>query len=90
MKWTKKNMKTDISYKIFTDECRATLDKHDRRDFGRLLQDILQQTRIRCQQDDVGVMFWAGIVDNTLFGPFKAPQGEKHNEKNTPNCLMKP
>ena len=33
--------------------------------------------RVRRQQGGGGVMFWAGIVENKLIGPFKVPEGVK-------------
>jgi transposase len=79
VKWAQDNMKTDFSNVIFTDECRATLDGPDGWAYGWVLHGHPQQTRIRRQQGGGGVMFWAGIVGNTLIGPFKVPQGVKLN-----------
>ena len=79
VKWAEENMKTDFSNVIFTDECRATLDGPDGWASGWVLHDRPQQTRIKRQQGGGGVMFWAGIVGDTLIGPFEVADGVKLN-----------
>ena len=68
-------MKCDFSYVLFTDECRATLDGPDGWVKGWILQNQTAPHRLRRQQGGGRVMFWAGIVGDTLLGPFKVPEG---------------
>ena len=61
----------------FTDECRATLDGPD----GFCREWLHTETEIPCrlrrQQGDGGVMFWAGIMYNKIVGPFRVPERVK-------------
>lgn len=77
MKWAEKYMKVNFESVIFTDECRATLDGPDGWSRGWLRDGVPIPNRLRRQQGGGGIMFWAGIVGNTLVGPFKVPEGVK-------------
>ena len=77
MNWAEKYMKMNFEHVIFTDECRATLDGPDGWSRGWLRHGTPIPTRLRRQQGGGGVMFWAGIVGDTLVGPFKVPEGVK-------------
>ena len=89
IEWAKANMKTNFSHVIFTDECRATLDGPDGWSKGWLREGVPLPTRIRRQQGGGGVMFWAGIVGETLVGPFKVPEGVKITSDAYINFLTK-
>ena len=75
-------MKCDFSTVIFTDECRATLDGPDCWTQGWLREGQAEQVRLRRQQGGGGVMFWAGIVNDELIGPFRVEDGVKINSEN--------
>ena len=75
--WVAKNLKTDFSKVLFTDECRASLDGPDSWASGWVLNDQLVGTRMRRQQGGGGVMFWAGIIGDKVIGPYKVESGVK-------------
>ena len=70
-------MKTDFRNVLFTDECRASLDGPDGWSSGWILHGRQPGVRIRRQQGGGGVMFWAGIKEDTITGPFKVETGAK-------------
>ena len=74
---------------IFTDECRETLAELDKWSHGRLREGVTKPNHQRRQQGGGGVMFWSGIVDNTLIGPFKVPEGVKITSEAYINFLTK-
>ena len=80
--WAEQYMKCDFSTVIFTDECRATLDGPDCWSRGWLREGQDEQVRLRRQQGGGGVMFWAGIVNDELIGPFRVEDGVKINSEN--------
>lgn len=77
LQWAQKYMKTKFQTALFTDECRATLDDPDGWSGGWLVDGHHVPTRLRRQQGDGGVMFWAGIMGRELVGPFRVPEGVK-------------
>lgn len=77
VKWASDYMKTDFSNVIFSDECRASLDGPDGWASGWVLLNSQTPTRIRRQQGGGGVMFWAGMIDNEIIGPFRFNHGTK-------------
>lgn len=79
LQWAKKYMKTDWSKVIFTDECRATLDGPDGFARGWIRQGHIVPANLRRQQGGGGVLFWAGIHNQNLIGPFKVDDGVKMN-----------
>jgi len=80
IKWAKKYLKTDFSTVLFTDECRVSKDGPD--SFGRGWSfPGVQKFRWRRQQGGGGVMFWAGILNDKLIGPFRVPDGVKLDSK---------
>ena len=81
VEWAKRYMKLDFSKVIFTDECRATLDGPDGWASGWVRDGHSAPTRKRRQQGGGGVMFWAGIVNDELVGPFKVENGVKINSE---------
>ena len=80
--WAEQYMKCDFSTVIFTDECRATLDGPDCWSRGWLRKGQDEHVRLRRQQGGGGVMFWAGIVNDELIGPFRVEDGVKINSEN--------
>ena len=74
---------------IFTDECRETLAELDKWSHGRLREGVTKPNHQRRQQGGGGVMFWSGIVDNTIIGPFKVPEGVKITSEAYINFLTK-
>ena len=60
-----------------TDECRSTLDGPDGFSKGWVLNKLDIPVRLRRQQGDGGVMFWAAILGSKLIAPFKVPEGVK-------------
>jgi hypothetical protein len=77
MEWSKKYMKTEIKFVLFTDESRATLDGPDGWEKGWVFNGDDCPTRMRRQQGGGGVMIWGGIIGNELVGPFRVPEGVK-------------
>ena len=68
-----KHMKQDFDKVMFTDECRATLDCPDGVSRCWVLNKLDIPVRLRRQQGEGGVMFWAAIFGSKLIGPFKVP-----------------
>lgn len=81
LKWAEEYMKIDFSTVLFTDECRATLDGPDGWSKGWVSIGGNRPHRLRRQQGGGGVMFWAGIVDGTMVGPWKVPDGIQMTSK---------
>ena len=81
MDWAIENLKTNFSQVVFTDEARAILDGPDGWDKGWVVDDQEPQSRFRRQQGGGGVMFWVGIIGNTLIGPVRVPDGVKVNSE---------
>ena len=81
LEWARNNVKTDFSCVLFTDEARATLDGPDGWASGWVHKDAEKPTRLRRQQGGGGIMFWAGIIDDTLVGPFMVEEGVKLTSK---------
>lgn len=77
MQWARKNLKTDFSKVIFTDESRVTLDGPDGWSREWILDERETPTRLRRQQGGGRNMIWAGIVGNKVIGPFKVVDGVK-------------
>ena len=77
LNWTKEHMKCHFSYILFKDEFRATLDGSD----GWVKDQVAPHQLIR-QQGGSEVMFWAGIVGDTLLGPYTVHEGVKMNSNN--------
>ncbi len=77
LEWVTKNLKTDFSKVLFTDECRANLDGPDSWASGWVLNNQSVGTRMRRQQGGGGVMFWAGIIGDKVVGPYKVEKGVK-------------
>ena len=75
--WLKDSMKLNFETVIFTDKCRAALDGPDGRGQAWVRTGMLIPIRMRCQQGGGGVMFWAGIVHDTLVGSLRVPEGVK-------------
>ena len=75
--WAEKYMKTDFQQVLFTDEARATLDGPDGWAKAWSPTGAPIPHRVRRQQGGGGVMFWAGIIGNTLIGPMRVPEGVK-------------
>ena len=82
VEWANKYLKCDFKDVIFTDECGATLDRPDGFGMGWLADGAVRPFRSRSQQGGGGVMFWAGIVQSTLVGPFFVEDGVKLNSAN--------
>ena len=77
MEWSKKYMKTDMNFVLFTDKSRATLDGPDGWANVWVYNGETCHTRMRRQQGGGGVMIWAGIIGDELVGPFRVPDGLK-------------
>ena len=77
LKWAKNYMQTDMKCVLFTDESRATLDGPDGWSKGWVFHGDQCPTRMRHQQGGGGVMIWAGIVGDELFGLVRVPEGVK-------------
>ena len=77
MEWSKKYMKTEMKFVLFTDESRATLDGPDGWAKGWDFNGGDCPTRMRWQQGGGGVMIWGGIIGDALVGPFRVPEGVK-------------
>lgn len=78
LEWATRYMKQDFTKVLWTDECRATLDGPD----GWVLKGRHSRNRMRRQQGGGGIMFWAGLLGNTIVGPFKVQRGVKMNSVN--------
>ena len=75
--WLKEYMKLNLETVIFTDKCRAALDGPDGRGQAWVRTGMPIPIRMWCQQGGGGVMFWAGIVHDTLVGSLRVPEGVK-------------
>lgn len=75
--WAQKYLTMDFTKVLFTDECRASLDGPDYWSRGWLAIGASRPVRVKRQQGGGGVMFWAGIIDDRLFGPFRVCKGVK-------------
>ena len=73
VKWATTYLKQDFRDVLFTDECRATLDGPDGFARGWVTSGCTAPTR----QGGGGVMFWAGILDDKVLGPFRVCDGVK-------------
>ena len=71
LKWAENNMKVNFENVIFMNECRATLDGPDGWSRGRYDAQLPPPRRLRRQQGGGGIMFWAGIINNEMVGPFR-------------------
>ena len=87
VEWAERYLKQDFSKVLWTDECRATLDGPDGWARGWVLNGRQSCNRMRRQQGGGGVMFWAGLLANTIIGPFRVQQGVKMNSENYCNFL---
>ena len=75
--WAEKYTKTNFQQVLFTDEARATLDGPDGWANVWSPTGAAIPLRVRRQQGGGVVMFWAGIIGNTLIGPVRVPEGVK-------------
>jgi hypothetical protein len=75
MEWSRKYMKTDMKFVLFTDESRASLDGPDGWAKGWVFNGDNCPDRMRRQQGGGGVMIWGGIIGNAFIGPFRIPEG---------------
>ena len=75
--WLKEYMMLNYETVIFTGKCHATLDGPDGRGQAWVRTGMPIPIRMWSQQGGEGVMFWAGIVNDTLVGPFTVPEGIK-------------
>ena len=75
--WLKEYMKLNFETVIFTDKCRVTLDGPDGRGQAWVRKGMPIPICMWSQQGGGGVMFWDGIVNDTLVGPFRVPEGVK-------------
>ncbi|XP_014784340.1 uncharacterized protein LOC106879343 [Octopus bimaculoides] len=66
-------MTSDMSYVLFTDGTRVTLDGPDGRANGWVY--FGDHQRLRCQQQGGGVMLWTGIIGDRLVGSVRMPEG---------------
>ncbi|KAF4673376.1 hypothetical protein FOL47_010622 [Perkinsus chesapeaki] len=79
--WAENNIKREFSSVLFTDECRATLDGPDGWASGWILRGSEVPARKKRQQGGGGVMFWAGIIGDTVVGPCRVEKGVKMDSK---------
>ena len=70
-------MKTNVQDILLSDVCGALLDGPDGWFKGWVFHDRPTPMRLRRHQGDRGVMFWAGIMGDTMIGPSKVPVGAK-------------
>ena len=89
VEWARRYMKTNFQNVLFTDESRATLDGPDGWSSGWILHGRQPGVRIRRQQCWGGVMFWAGINEDTIIGPFKVEAGVKIDSESYCELLNK-
>jgi hypothetical protein len=69
MEWSRKYMKTDMKFVLFTDESRASLDGPAGWAKGWVFNGDNCPNRMRRQQDGGGVMIWGGIIGNAILVP---------------------
>lgn len=81
VEWARKYMKLDMKHVLFTDESRATLDGPDSWGKGWVFKGDKTHLMFRRQQGGGGLMIWAGIIDNTILGPVRVPEGVKLTSK---------
>jgi hypothetical protein len=74
LNWAKNYMKTDMKCVLFADESGATLDGPDGWSKGWVFRGDQCPTRMRRQQGGGGLMIWAPIVGDELFGPVRIPE----------------
>jgi hypothetical protein len=77
IEWSRKYMKTDMKFDLFTDESRASLDGPDGWAKGCISNGDNCPNRMRLRQGGGGVMIWGGIIGNAIIGPFRVPEGLK-------------
>jgi hypothetical protein len=77
MEWSRKYMKTDMKFVLFTDESRASLDGPDGWAKGWVFNDDKCPNRMRRQQGGGRVMICGRIIGNAIIGPFRIPEGLK-------------
>ena len=82
MDWGVRYMKQDFSKVLWTDKCRATLNRPDGWARGWVLNGRSSRNRVRRQQDGEGIMFWDWLLGNTIVDPFRVEQGVKLNSQN--------
>ena len=66
MEWSRKYMKTDMKFVLFTDGSRASLDGPDGWAKGCVFNGDNCPNRMRRQQGGGGVMIWGGIIGNVI------------------------
>ena len=66
---------------LFTDETRASWDGPDNWIKGWVLNNEKRPIITRRQKQGGGIMIWAGIMDDTILGPFRVPDGVKLTAK---------
>lgn len=62
---------------LFTDECREFLDGRDGLIKALIKKQDETSVRVKRQMGGGGVMFWAGIIDEKMIGPFLAKDWKK-------------
>ena len=66
MEWVRNHVKVNVQSLLFTDECRAPLDRPNEWSGGWYCGDGPRPHRIRFQQGPGGVVFWGVIIGNEL------------------------
>lgn len=82
LEWAENHMRIDFQLVLWTDEARAELDGPDGWKRGWLINGGTPRLRFKRQQGGGGIMFWAGIIGDSLVGPFLVPDGLKMNSAN--------
>lgn len=81
LEWARSYMKYPSNKILFSDETRASLDGPDHWQKGWVLRGEPKPVRYRRQQGGGGLMLWAGIIDDEIFGPFRVAEGVKMTSK---------
>ncbi len=74
-KWAENNNKVNFENVIFTNECRATLYGPD--SWNRGCYDTQSPPQRLRRQQGGGVVYWAGIMNSEMVGPFIVTDGVK-------------
>ena len=81
LEWAKNYVQQDFSRVIFSDEARVSLDGPDKWQKGWILKDLTRPITLCLQKQGGSVMIWACIINDTIIGPFRVPDGLKLTSK---------
>ena len=81
LEWAKGYLNRPSDTILFTDETRMPLNGPDNWIKGWVLNNEKRPIITRRQKQGGGIMIWAGIMDDTILGPIRIPDGVKLTAK---------